>query len=228
MSWDALNELISFLETTYLEMKEGLSQSWEWLSQAYLGPGDYLLTLSMVWAPWLFLGTNAENYGVVYAAVLSAAVWLVAAVLVKAGYNMIRDFVEFVLYTIRNGAVAVSHRIRMLRLKIIAPIRMRFRTTASVYFEEFDIDELQFAILRAQGSQAPGHVITAVDIANEFGVRPLRAQQALDGLKKLHLVDVSFGESDGFPAYLLTRPGEIFLSTCGRDGATPKRLHPGT
>jgi hypothetical protein len=71
------------------------------------------------------------------------------------------------------------------------------------------------AILRAQSRLAPGHVITAVDIANEFGVGQLPAQQALDTLRKLHLVEVSFGTTDGFPGYLLTRPGRVFLSADG-------------
>jgi hypothetical protein len=227
MDRDVLNDLISFLDTAFVEMMSGLSQLWLWLSQAFLVPGDYILGLLVTRAPWLVdsIGLNAEDHGVVYAAVLSAATWLFAAVLVKAGYNVIRNFVESMFYGVRNLAVQVSHRLRMIRLKLVAPIRriqQRFNATKSVYFEEFDVDDLQLAILRAQSKRAPGHVITAVDIAEELGVRPLRAQQALDSLKKLHLVEVSFGTTDGFSGYFLTRPGEIFLSTCGH-GAVPGR-----
>jgi hypothetical protein len=225
MDLDVLNDLISFLETALLDMKSALSQLWLWLSQAFLIPGDYILGLLVTRASWLvdYLGLNAEDYGPAYAAVLSAATWLAAAVLVKAGYNVIRNFVESMYYGVQNLAVQVSHRLRMIRLKLIAPIRrvqQRLHATKSVYFEEFDVDDLQLAILRAQSKRAPGHVITAVDISDELGVRPLRAQQALDSLKKLHLVEVSFGTTDGFSGYFLTRPGEIFLSTCG-PGAVP-------
>ena len=97
----------------------------------------------------------------------------------------------------------------------IREIHRRFRGTKSVYLEEFATDDLQLAILRAQSRLAPGHVITAVDIANEFGVGQLPAQQALDTLRKLHLVEVSFGTIDGFPGYLLTRPGRVFLLADG-------------
>lgn len=225
MDRDVLNDVISFLDTACAEMMSGLSQLWLSLSQAFLLPGDYIFGLLATRAPWLsdYLGLNAEDYGVIYAAVLSATAWLFAAVLVKAGYNMIRNFVESMFYGVRNLAVQISHRLRMIRLKLVAPIRrvrQRFNATGSVYFEEFDVDDLQLAILRAQSKRAPGHAITAVDIAEELGVRPLQAQQALDSLKKLHLVEVSFGTSDGFSGYFLTRPGEIFLSTCGH-GAVP-------
>jgi hypothetical protein len=219
MDRDVLNEVISFLEAAFLEMKSALSQLWIWVSHAFLVPGDYILALLTARASGLvdLRGLNAEDYGVVYAAVLSAVIWIIALALIKAGYNVIRDFLESMFYTVQRFAAAVSHRLLMIRLKIVAPIRkieQRFRTNRSVYFEEFDIDEFQLAILRAQSTQPPGHVITAVDIANQLGVRPLRAQQALDSLKKLHLVEVSFGTTDGFDGYFLTRPGEIFLSTC--------------
>jgi len=225
MDRDVLNDWISFMDTAFVEMMSGLSQLWLSLSQAFLVPGDYILGLLITRAPWLldYVELNAEDYGVVYAAVLSAATWLFAAMLVKAGYNMIRNVVDSMFYGVRNLAVQVSHRLRMIRLKLVAPIRrvqQRFNATRSVYFEEFDVDDLQVAILRAQSKRAPGHAITAVDIAEELGVRPLRAQQALDSLRKLHLVEVSFGTSDGFSGYFLTRPGEIFLSTCGH-GAVP-------
>ena len=225
MDRDVLNDWISFMDTAFVEMMSGLSQLWLSLSQAFLVPGDYILGLLITRAPWLldYVELNAEDYGVVYAAVLSAATWLFAAMLVKAGYNMIRNVVDSMFYGVRNLAVQVSHRLRMIRLKFVAPIRrvrQRFNATRSVYFEEFDVDDLQLAILRAQSKRAPGHAITAVDIAEELGVRPLRAQQALDSLRKLHLVEVSFGTSDGFSGYFLTRPGEIFLSTCGH-GAVP-------
>jgi hypothetical protein len=165
-----------------------------------------------------FLGLDVEEYGVIYAASLSAVAWLVAFVLVRAGYNLIRDVVESMVYSARRLTVAASHRLRMARLRLAAPIReihRRFRGTKSVYPEEFAIDDLQLAILRAQSRLAPGHVITAVDIANEFGVGQLPAQQALDTLRKLHLVEVSFGTIDGFPGYLLTRPGRVFLLADG-------------
>jgi hypothetical protein len=220
MNRDVLRDLVSILEAGFLRIQSGVSQLWLWVSHAFLIPGEYVLALLVARAPALveFLGLDVEGYGVIYAASLSAATWVVAFVLVRAGYNLIRDVLESMMYSARRLTVAASHRLRMARLRLAAPIRkihQRFRGTKSVYLEEFAIDDLQLAILRAQSRLAPGHVITAVDIANEFGVGQLPAQQALDTLRKLHLVEVSFGTIDGFPGYLLTRPGRVFLSADG-------------
>jgi hypothetical protein len=217
MNRDVLRDLVSILEAGILEFQSSVSQLWLWIAHTFLIPGEYVLALLVARAPVLvdFLEPNIEDFGVVYAAALSAGIWLVAFVLVKIGYNVIRDFLESMAYSARHYAVAVSHRLRMARLRLAAPIRkiqQRFRGAKSVYLEEFAIDDLQLAILRAQSRLAPGHVITAIDIANEFGVGQLPAQQALDTLRKLHLVEVSFGTTDGFPGYLLTRPGRVFLS----------------
>lgn len=217
MNTDVLTELVSLLEAGFLEIQSGLNWLWLGISHGFLVPGEYVLALLVARAPALvdFLGLNLEDYGVIYAASLSAVTWLVALMLVKTGYNVICDFLESTMYSARCFVVAASHRLRMGRLRLAAPIRKmqkRFRGARSVHLEEFAIDDLQLAILRAQSKLAPGHVITALDIATEFGVGRLRAQQALDSLRKLHLVEVSFGTIDGFPGYLLTRPGQVFLS----------------
>ena len=227
MNRDVLSELVSILETGSLEIQSGVSQLWLWVSHTFLIPGEYVLALLVVRAPAVvdFLGVNVEDYRVIYAASLSAAIWLAAFLLVRTGYNLIRDFLESMMYLARRWAVAASHQLRMARLRLVAPIRkiqQRLCGAKSVYLEEFAIDDLQLAILRAQSRLAPGHAITAVDIANEFGVGQLRAQQALDTLRKLHLVEVSFGTTDGFAGYFLTRPAQVFLSA-GSGRAEPGR-----
>lgn len=220
MNRDVPRELVSILEALFLEIQSGAGQLWLRVSHAFLIPGEYVLGLLVARAPALvdFLGLNVEDWGVIYAASLSAVTWLAVFVLARAGYNAICDFLESMTYSARRFAVAGSHRLRMTRLRLAAPIRkvrQRFRGSRAVQLEEFAIDDLQFAILRAQSRLAPGHVITAIDIANEFGVGQVRAQQALDTLKKLHLVEVSFGTTDGFAGYFLTRPGQVFLSAGG-------------
>lgn len=224
MNRDVARELVSIMEASFLKLQAGAVQLWLWVSQAFLVPGEYVLGLLVGRAPALldFLGLNVAEHGVIYAASLSALTWLAALVLARVGYNAICDFLESMMYSAGRFAVAASHRLRMTRLRLVAPIRkmrQRFRSSRAVQLEEFAIDDLQFAILRAQSRMAPGHVITAIDIANEFGVGQVPAQQALDTLRKLHLVEVSFGTTDGFPGYLLTRPGRVFLSADGGAGS---------
>ena len=214
---DVLSGLVESLETVSLEIQSGLARLWQWIQHVFLAPGDYVLTSLKTQAPVLLdsSGLNTDEYALVYAAVLSAGMWLAAVVMVKAVYRIIRDLLESLVYSLRNLAKAVAHRSRMARWRLRTPIRklqQRFRTTKSVHLEEFDIDDLQLAILRMQSKLPPGHAITALDIANEFGVGQTRAQQALDTLRKLHLVEVAFGTTDGFPNYSLTRPGEVFAA----------------
>lgn len=222
MDGDALNELVSFLEAVILDIESALDRFWHWIGHSFFVPGDYILALLSSRAPELAgrLGLAEDAYGGLYAGLLSMLVWLGMLVLVKMGYIAIRDFVGSVVNRVRRFVLVASHRVRMFRRNFGAPIRTlrnSLRANRSG-FEEFEIDDLQMAILREQTRLAPGHVITAIDVANDLGVRPLRAQQALDSLKLLHLVEVSFGTTDGYPGYLLTRPGQVFLSACGGNG----------
>lgn len=228
MNRDALREWVSTVVTGFLELQTGVGQLWLWVSRTFFLPGELVLALLAARAPEVIdlLGLNLEEFGVVYAAALSAGIWLLVFMLVKFVYNTIRDVLESTVYSARRIAVAVSHQLRMVRLGLAAPIyrlRRRFRGTKSAYVEEFAIDDLQLGILRAQRRLAPGHVITAIDVANELGVGQVRAQQALDDLKKLHLVEVSFGTTDGFPGYVLTRPGEVLVINPGAGIRRPAR-----
>ena len=112
---------------------------------------------------------------------------------------------------------AAAYRIRMLGRAIAAPVHrldMHLARRKLRFLEEFDISELQLAILRAQSMRPPGHAITAIEAAEELRIRPLRAQQALSSLTALHLMEVSFATSDGCPGYFLTRPGEAYVASC--------------
>ena len=207
---DVLRGVVSFLEAKVVEIESGVGYLWLWLQQAFLVPGNYVLELLVTRAPELagYLELNSENFAVLWAAVISAATWLVAVFLIKAACDITRDLLQSMIYAVERIAEAASHRLRMIRLRLLAPIRQfaqRFGGGRSVHLEEFDIDDLQLAILRAQSRLAPGKAITAVEIASEFDVGQSRAQQALDGLRKLHLVEVSLRATGEFPGYLLTR-----------------------
>jgi hypothetical protein len=207
---DVLRGVVSFMEAKVVEIEAGAGYLWLWLQQAFLVPGHYILELLVTRAPEFagYLELNSENFAVLWAAVISAATWLVAVFLIKAACNVARDLLQSMIYSVERIAEAASHRMRMIRLRLLAPIRQfarRFGAGRSVHLEEFDIDDLQLAILRAQSRLAPGQAITAVEIASEFGVGQSRAQQALDGLRKLHLVEVSLRATGEFPGYLLTR-----------------------
>jgi hypothetical protein len=197
-------ELPSFLEAEILELRSTLGHAWPWLSEVFFVPGVYLLGWLVAWAPLTadFLGVEATDRDI--AALLSVVVWIAAFFPVRAGYKVVRGFLASLFYAGQRYAVAAAYRLRMFRWRRAAPMR-RIEPRIRADLEEFHIDELQTAILHAQSKLPPGHVITALDVATELAVSPLLAQQALDALKRLDLMEVSFATTDGFPGYLLTR-----------------------
>lgn len=220
MDRDVLKELTGFLETGIIRIQSGWSQAWLWISEVFLLPGYLVLEWLVVRVPGLAdpLALNSEDDGKVFAAVFASLSWLMAAVLLRAIYNVIRNILVSIAFTYRRLTDALAFEFRMIRRRLLTPVReIGLRLQSSKYgFEAFQINELQFAILRAQSMRPPGHAITAIEAGEELGVRPLRAQQALSALNKLHLMEVSFATSDGCPGYFLTRPGEVYLASWDR------------
>lgn len=226
MDGDTHTGIIASLETAVLAVHSGLETLWSWLVQTYFVPGDYALGLLLAYAPELAarLGLGEDAFGGLYAGLFSAALWIAALLLLLAGLRVVRNWLAALAGFARNLFIAARHRQRMFRHRLGTPVRKIRQSLrpARSGFEEFEIDELQIAIMHEQAKLAPGHVITALDVAYDLRVRPLRAQQALDELKQLHLVEVSFGTTDGYPGYLLTRPGQVFLATCDRNAAAAR------
>ena len=221
MDRDILKELAGFLETGITKMQSALSQAWLWISELFFLPGYLILDWLIVRLPGLAdpAGLNSEDGGKLFAAVFASVSWLMTVVLIKAVYNVIRNVLVSIASIYRRLTDALGYELRVIRRKLLAPVReigLRLQIRKYRLFEEFQIDELQLAILRVQSMRPPAHAITAIEAGEGLGVRPLRAQQALSGLNKLHLMEVSFATSEGCPGYFLTRPGEVYVAWCDR------------
>jgi hypothetical protein len=199
MDRDFVQELASSLEAGMLVFQSAASEAWLWLIEVFFVPGNYLLAWLVAHAPVTADSLGIEATDRSAAALLSTASWVAVLLLAKRGYSTGRHLLA---RGCRCG-LAAAHRIRMFLWRRTAP-RLRIEPRLGADLGEYHIDALQTAILHAQSRQPPGHVMTALDVAAELGVRPLRAQQALDALKRLDLVEVSFATTDGFPGYLLT------------------------
>lgn len=218
MARDIWNEITVELELALLEVRTSGSVAWQGLSEAFLLPGDAIVALLSEHVPAV-AGKSAldlATHGEAYAVGFSILAWLclllaILRCLQSAGRSLIGGY-----YAARRAAAWTARFPRSLRLRLSAPVGAlrRRRLAGSCYSEEFRIDSLQVSVMNAQRRLPPGHVATAVDIAGDLGLRPEPVEHALEGLKKLHLVQVAFGTCEGYPGYMLTRPGEIFLSTC--------------
>lgn len=224
MDREILEELAAVLDGGMVQARSALHQGWLWVADTFYLPGNLVLAWVIARMPGLAdsLGIDFPEGAAVPAAVLSAAAWLFLAALGKALYNVIRDTLRTVAFACRTLANGTGYRLRMIRRGIVAPVRkieVKLQRRQFRLLEEFELDELQFEVLRAQAMRPPGHAITAIEAAEELCVRPLRAQQALSTLARLHLMEVSFATSDGCPGYFLTRPGQVYVASCKRGGA---------
>lgn len=224
MDREILEELTAAMDSGMVQIQSALHQGWLWIGHIFFLPGNVVLAWLIARMPELasFLGIDSPESASVRAAVLSAASWLFLAALGKALYNAIRDFFRSAAFACRTVASAAAYRLRIIRRGILAPVRKiegRLQRRKFRLLEEFEIDELQYKVLRAQAMRPPGHAITAIEAAEELCVRPLRAQQALSALARLHLMEVSFATSDGCPGYFLTRPGQVYVASCNRRDA---------
>ena len=201
------------VELTLLEIVAWVNSTWQSLRDAYLAPGKYMVGVVSKHVPALAAEPAlADAYVIVCAAVAWLSLLIVALTFLRfAGRQLVAGY-----YTARRGASYLARIPRTLRVQVSAPLAaMRHRrATGKCFSEEFSITRLQLAVMIAQRRLPPGHVATAVEIAGDLGLRPGPVEEALESLRKLHLVQVAFASSDGYPGYSLTRPGEIFLNTC--------------
>lgn len=216
-----LQALVELLDNGIAWLDSAFTPAMDWISQAFFLPGNHCLAWLIANSPGLSdsLGVHSADDNRMLAALISSVAWLLAVVLIRALFNAVRDACLSIASLCRRFAETVSYRFRMFLRAGLAPVRGIERALQGRQrrlLEEFEIDELQLAVMRAQARRPLGHAITAVEAAEELRVRPLQAQQALTSLTRLHLMQVSFATSDECPGYLLTRPGQVYIASCNR------------
>lgn len=194
-----------------------------WLYHGFFLPGDYVLASLRANAPGVaeWLEVSPVFHGSAQSALVSAAIWTGGIVLVVAMVKLIRDVDRALTAHVAGLYAGFLQFVRIVRRRLALTWRAyvlerRARLAGSSSLEEVDLSDFEIAVLRSHAHLAPGHIATASDIANVLGVRVSQAQKALDKLKRLSLVDSTFGTSDGEGGYRLTRPGAAFLAVCSR------------
>jgi DNA-binding MarR family transcriptional regulator len=75
---------------------------------------------------------------------------------------------------------------------------------------------LQLDVLRSHVGLSAGHLLTPSDVASALDLRVADVERVLGTLKKLSLVERTFGAGDGEDGYRLTRAGEVLLAASSR------------
>jgi DNA-binding MarR family transcriptional regulator len=194
-----------------------------WLYRGFFLPGDQLLAN--------FPGLYFASHGRIVSGLVSAVIWIVAIALLVAIWRFIRDLdraltaVIVRLYAELQRAVRVVGRRVRLALRSYALEREQ-RLARPEVAEMPALSGVQLEILQHLAALPPGHLLTPADIANTLGMRLSDVERAAGVLKKLSLVERTFGAGDGEDGYRLTRAGAVLLAACSQQGAGSKRIEP--
>jgi DNA-binding MarR family transcriptional regulator len=178
-----------------------------WLYHGFFMPGDQLLSVSP---------------GSVQSGLISAVVWVGAIVLIVATYRFIRHLdrtlTAFVvrLYAESQRAVRVVARRLGIAVRSYA-LERQARSVRTEVAELPALTALQLEVLRTHAGLPAGHLLTPSDVASALDMRLADVERTLGGLKKLSLVERSFGAGDGEDGYRLTRAGEVLLAACSQE-----------
>jgi DNA-binding MarR family transcriptional regulator len=187
-----------------------------WLYHGFFVPGDQL----------------SSSPGSVQSGLISAAVWLGALLSIVVICRSIRDLDQALtalivrLYDETRRAVRVVARRLGIAFRAYALARQA-RLTRTEVAELPALTGLQLAVLQSHAGLPPGHLLTPSDVASAVDMRIADIERTLGALKKLSLVERSFGAGDGEDGYRLTRAGEVLLTACSHaQSARSSRIEP--
>lgn len=182
-----------------------------WLYHGFFVPGDHLLSLLSTDVP--------ANYGSVLSGLISGVMWLGAIILIVVVCKLIRALDAALTAFVRSLHEGLQRTRRVVARRLGIAFRSyalerQARLARTEVSEQRALTGLQLAVLQSHAELPPGYLLTPNDIASALEMRATDIEQALATLKKLSLVERTFGAGDGEDGYRLTRPGEVFLAAC--------------
>jgi DNA-binding MarR family transcriptional regulator len=195
-----------------------------WLYHGFFVPGDHLLSLLSTDVP--------ANHGSVLSGLISGVMWLGAIILSVVVCKLIRALDRALTAFIRSLYEGLQRTVRVVARRLGIAFRSyaherQARLARTEVSEQPALSGLQLAVLQSHAELPPGHLLTPSDVASALDMRSADIEQALATLKKLSLVERTFGAGDGEDGYRLTRPGEVFLAAC-RGGSLGHPAEKGT
>ena len=182
-----------------------------WLYHGFFIPGDHLLSFLSAHAPRVatFLARDAAGYAGMLSGFISAVIWLGAIIALVAVCKLIRD---------------LDRALTALVWRLFEGLRRTARVVTrrlGIAFRSYAL-ERQARLARTEVSERPMltalelAVLTPSEIARAMDMRSAAVEQALAALRKLSLIERTFGAGDGEDGYRLTRAGQVFLVACSR------------
>jgi len=198
-----------------------ITDAWLWVVQLFFVPGNAVLWVLLTYVPSFagFLELGSGSYNGLFTAIVSVAIWLFAIVMAGVVFGAVRNFdhaltaycVRLYRELLRLGRVFRRWSFcQAQRLRAAFALR-RQQTRYDIDLDELALDDLELEVLRSHALLAPGFVMGVAELAGSLEIRRGQAQQLVEKLEKLTLLQRGFAESDGGTGYRLSQPGRFVL-----------------
>jgi hypothetical protein len=188
------------------------------LTNLFFLPGDLLLWALAAHASFLAhsLGVGPSDYGGVLSGFISSCAWIAAFVSVAIACQTVVDFDRRVTAEMKRLFASATLRVRIARTlarqRFLAWLAARAPENPVELANDIDISPEQLQALHLHAKLPPGYALTAREAAEATGARLRAAQDLLDGLHRLGLLQPTFGGEDDERAYVLTKAGKALLA----------------
>jgi hypothetical protein len=186
-------------------------------------PGNYVLSI-VARTPHAAILSDGD--ALLLRSIVAALFWLLVVVLiwqlVRFIMRLIKSIARVLLALWLTAKFRFEQGLRNFRTRFICAIRQlvagrRFQRIEGA--SEVEFDDIDVAVMRNGAGLLPGYTLSVPELAGRLTVRPSLVQNSLDKLRKLKLVERSFGSTDGFENYRLTGHGVTLLTAWRRNGS---------
>ena len=191
-----------------------LAHAGVWLERAFFLPGDWTLWAIAQYAPSFAgaLGIKVPPYGGVWAATISAALWLLALILLGVAYSYAVELDRRATRVLGRLWAEAGRRIRVALVRLRVRFGVGRKSVAPGHVDAgVELARLDARILSELALLEPGYVSSAVEVARALGLPADEARDLLDALQRRGLVTRTLGGGDGESGYRLSRRGHGML-----------------
>lgn len=179
-------------------------------------PGDFVLSQLAAQAPAVaaklgFVGNDPSDILLV---VVSLLIWFLLAIVVMKILRLWQNFVRIASAMIKTIFFRISLATRNLKMRLMCRLRRLIpqRSNRVDAVSEVEFDDLDLAVLRSTAARGPGFTTSALELADQFPLRPAQIQRSLDKLSSNKMLDHATGSTDGIETYRLSQSGAFFMS----------------
>ena len=205
-----------------------MAKTVEAIVNAFLLPGEAILSLIGRIAPETEAIMRIDYGATIYPLVFSLVVWTVALIVGLIIIKMIKNAVWQTAALIRTFHYWVRNQLGNIKTKLLWKYRKFFPHKSdidSVVGQE-EFDRIDIAVMRTLFKQGPDAASSAPELAEKFSLRPAELQRRLEKLAENHMVRSVTRSTDGCENYRLSDSGLTFITMMQRrarvsSGVTP-------